>query len=155
MKITLLLARFAEADQQGTINALGLGWKACQGPFPAHALVVYLDIDWAETNTRYALRADVLTTDGHPVEIPGPLGAQPIHFEAQVEAGRPPGAVHGTSFRLPLAINIPTQPSLAPGRFEWRVVVDGFEDQAAVESFEVLPGPTSVTIVPPPPSPNG
>lgn len=140
MKITLLLARFAEADQQGTINALGLGWKACQGQLVAHALVIYLDIDWGETNQPHKLTADLVTADGEPVTITGPLGSQPIRFEAQVEAGRPPGAVHGTSFRLPMAINVPGQTNLAPARYEWRVVVEGFEDQAAVESFQVLPG---------------
>jgi hypothetical protein len=141
VRITLLLARFAEADQQGTINALGLGWKACQGAMPAHALVIYLDIDWDETNQPHKLTADLLTADGQPVTISGPLGSQPVRFEAQVEAGRPPGATRGTAFRLPLAINIPGQTPLAPGRYEWRVVVEGFEGQAAVESFQVLPGP--------------
>lgn len=141
MKITLLLADYAKADQQGKITAVGLGWKSTPTPLPPHALVVYLDIDWDETNQPHKLTCDLLTADGQPVVIDGPLGRQPVHFEAQVEASRPPGTIHGTPARAALALSITASTPLAPGRYEWRVGVEGFPDKTAVEAFLVHPGP--------------
>ncbi|MGO8967880.1 DUF6941 family protein [Mycobacterium sp.] len=149
MKITLLLARFAESDPQGTISALGLGWKTCPTPLPPIAVVVFLDIDWNETNQPHKLMCDLVTADGQPVAIPGPLGPQPVHFEAQIEAGRPPGAIHGTPMRAPLAINIAGGTSLPPGRYEWRVGVEGLPDQTAVEAFLVVQQPQLMQPGPP------
>lgn len=141
MKITLLLADYAKSDEQGKITAVGLGWKTTPTPVPPHALVVYLDIDWDETNKPHTLTCDLLTADGEPIAVQGPLGSQPAHFEAQVEAGRPPGAVHGAALRAPLAIAINAHTPLAPGRYEWRVAVEGFPGETVAESFQVLPAP--------------
>jgi|SRR5271166_6113629 len=92
MKISLFLADAAQADaQSGKVNALGLGWRQCQTPTPAFALVLFLDIDWDETNKQHRLKCQLLTTDGEPVTVPGPQGPQRILFEAAAEAGRPPG----------------------------------------------------------------
>jgi hypothetical protein len=140
VKITLLLADYAKADQQGKITAVGLGWKTSPTPLPPHALAIFIDIDWDETNQPHKLTCDLVTADGEPVVIAGPLGPQPVHFEGQVEAGRPPGTPHGTAVRLPLAISIAQPMPLPPGRYEWRVAIEGFPDDAGVESFVVYPG---------------
>jgi hypothetical protein len=141
MKISLFLADAAQADaQSGKIHALGLGWRQCQTPTPAFALVIFLDIDWNETNRQHQLKCQMLTADGEPVLIPGPNGAQPIFFEAAAEAGRMPGAVHGSSVRMPLTLNIPAGIPLEPGVYEWRVEIEGFAQATAVESF-VAVGP--------------
>jgi hypothetical protein len=56
MKISLLLADAAQADaQSGKVNALGLGRRQCQTRTPAFALVLFLDIDWDETNKKHRL----------------------------------------------------------------------------------------------------
>jgi hypothetical protein len=139
MKISLFLADAAQADaQSGKVNALGLGWRQCQTPTPAFALVLFLDIDWDETNKQHRLKCQLLTTDGEPVTVPGPQGPQRILFEAAAEAGRPPGAIHGTSVRMPLTVNIPAGIPLEPGIYEWRVEVEDFEMATAVEAFVVL-----------------
>ena len=149
MKISLLLADAAQADaQSGKVNALGLGWRQCQTPTPAFALVLFLDIDWDETNKQHKLTCQLLTTDGEPVVVTGPPGAQRISFEAAAEAGRPPGAIHGTSVRMPLTLNIPPGMPLEAGIYEWRVEVEGFEHATAVEAFVVV-GPSH------PPTPPG
>lgn len=152
MRITLLLADFAKTDQQGEVAAVGMGWKTRPTPLPPFCLVIFADIDWDETNQRHRLTCDLLTADGQPVAIAGPIGSQPVRIEAHLEAGRPPGAIHGTPARIPLAINIAGPTQLPPGRYQWRVAVDGFPDQTAVESFQVVPG--SVQLAPPPPAPN-
>jgi hypothetical protein len=149
MKISLLLADAAQADaQSGKVNALGLGWRQCQTPTPAFALVLFLDIDWDETNKQHKLTCQLLTTDGEPVVVTGPHGVQRISFEAAAEAGRPPGAIHGTSVRMPLTLNIPPGMPLEAGIYEWRVEVEGFEHATAVEAFVVV-GPSH------PPTPPG
>ncbi|MDT5147490.1 MAG: hypothetical protein QOC58_2135 [Mycobacterium sp.] len=139
MKISLFLADAAQADtQSGKVNALGLGWRQCQTPTPPFALVAFLDIDWDETNKQHKLRCQLLTTDGEPVVVTGTQGPQRISFEASAEAGRPPGAIHGTSVRMPLTLNIPAGIPLEPGLYEWRVEVEGFEQATAVEVFVVI-----------------
>ena len=60
-----------------------------------------------------------------------------MSFEASAEAGRPPGAIHGTSVRMPLTLNIPAGIPLEPGIYEWRVEVEGFEQATVVEAFVV------------------
>jgi hypothetical protein len=145
MKVTLFLADAAQADtQSGKVSALGLGWRQCQTPTPPFALLLFLDIDWDETNKQHKLKCQLLTTDGEPVAVPGPQGPQRIEFEAAAEAGRPPGAIHGTSVRMPLTVNIPGGMALEPGLYEWRVEVEGFEQATAVEVFVVI-GPNFPT----------
>jgi hypothetical protein len=142
VKITLFLADAAQADaQSGKVHALGLGWRQCQTPTPPFALVLFLDIDWDETNEPHKLTCQLLTTDGEPVVVMGTQGAQRISFEASAEAGRPPGAIHGTSVRMPLTLNIPGGIPLEPGIYEWRVEVEGFEQATAVEAFVVVGPP--------------
>lgn len=138
MKITLLLADFAKADQQGAITAVGMGWNTRPTPLPPFALVIFVEIGWDETNQSHTLTCDLVTTDGQPVLIAGPLGTQPVHLEAQLEAGRPPGALHGTTFRAPLAINVGGPMPLPPGRYEWRAAVNGFPDETAVAPFVAM-----------------
>jgi hypothetical protein len=139
MKISLFLADAAQADvQSGKVHALGLGWRQCQTPTPPFTLVVFLDIDWDETNKQHKLTCQLLTTDGDTVVVMGAQGPQPISFEASAEAGRPPGAIHGTAVRMPLTLNIPGGIPLEPGIYEWRVEVEGFEQSTAVEAFVVI-----------------
>lgn len=149
MRITLFLADAAQADpQSGKVNALGLGWRQCQTPTPAFALVLFVDINWDETNEQHKLKCQLLTTDGDPVILPGLHGPQPMLFEAAAEAGRPPGAIRGTSVRIPLTVNVPAGIPLEPGIYEWRVDVEGFEQATVVEAFVVL-GPAAL------PTPSG
>lgn len=147
MKVSLFLADAAQADAgSGKVNALGLGWRQCQTPTPPFSLLLFLDIDWDETNKQHKLTCQLLTTDGDPVIVSGPTGPQRIIFEAAAEAGRAPGAIPGTSVRMPLTLNIPAGIPLEPGIYEWRVEVEGFELATTVEAFVVLGGgqvPTS------------
>lgn len=141
IRVSLFLSDAAQADaQSGKVHALGLGWRQCQTPTPPFALVLFLDIDWDETNKQHQLKCQLLTADGDPVVVPGPHGPQRILFEAAAEAGRAPGAIHGTSVRMPLTLNIPAGIPLEPGIYEWRVEVEGYERATAVEAFIVAGG---------------
>ena len=140
MKVTLFLADAAQADAAGKVSALGLGWNRCSTPTPPLSLVILLDIAWDESNRPHKLKIELLTTDAEPVMVPGPVGPQPISFEAVAEAGRPAGLIRGSDLRMPMTLGITGGLELAPGRYEWRVTVEGFEDATAVESF-VVSGP--------------
>lgn len=141
MRAVVFLADAAQIDPSGKVNALGLGWRSCPSPVPAFTLVIVLDIDWSETNTPHRLNIELLTQDGQPANVTGPFGPQPIRFAATAEAGRPAGAVHGTSVRMPFAVNIGTGLQLEPGMYEWRVSVEGFPDATATESLNIQPPP--------------
>ena len=101
------------------------------------SLVIFLDIDWDETNTQHKIMCRLLDADGVAVTIPGPFGQQQIVFEADAEAGRPPGMIHGSSIRMPLAVSLLPGIPLTPGRYEWRVEIEGNAEATATESFLV------------------
>lgn len=125
MKVAIYLADYAQADDKGKINTIGLGWTTIGTPLPPFAVVVIIDLDWTESNVPHEVKCQLLTEDGSPVETTGPVGQQPVEFGARVETGRPPGAIHGTSQRMPLAVNLGGGIPLAPGRYEWRVTITG------------------------------
>jgi hypothetical protein len=149
VRLFVFLADAAQADPAGKVNALGLGWQTCASPAPAFALVIFLDVDWDETNTEHQLTCELLTADGHPVAVEGPFGPQQISFQAVAEVGRPPGTAHGTSLRVPLALSVAQGLQLNPGRYQWRVSVQRYEHVAAVESFTVVGPPRGTPGSPP------
>jgi hypothetical protein len=137
VRLQVFLADAAQADQHGKVSALGLGWRNCPSPVPGFAVVLLLEVDWDETNTRHALICELLTEDGQPVAVPGPVGEQRLRFEAIAEAGRPAGTVHGDPQRVPLVFAFAPGLPLAPGRYQWRASVEGFPE--ATEFFTVQP----------------
>ena len=48
MRAIVLLAQSAPLDQAGTVHALGLGWTSSSTPVPQHALVIFVEVEWAE-----------------------------------------------------------------------------------------------------------
>ena len=114
MKIRLLLAHAAEV-QNSLLFAMGIGWTEI-GPAPsAFAIAAILEVGWDETSQMHTLEIVFEDADGQPIIVPTPAGDQPLRFPAQFEVGRPPGAVRGTSFIVPMALNVqPVQ--LPPGR---------------------------------------
>ena len=143
MKVSLFLADYAQTDDKGKVNAIGLGWTTIGTPLPPFAVVIILDIDWSETNQLHRLTCELLDDDGQPVDVRGPVGTQPLRFEMQLEAGRPPGTIHGTSIRQPLSVNVGGGMPLAPGRYQWRGAVAGFDEATTTESFLVVTAPNA------------
>lgn len=137
MRVSVYLADYAQADENGKVHAIGLFWTNASTPLPPFAVVIVVDIDWSETNEQHRVTCELLDDDGQPVAVPGPVGKQPLRFEMLVEAGRPPKTLHGTSFRSALAVNIGGGMPLVPGRYQWRASVEGFDEATATESFLV------------------
>ncbi|MFI9815503.1 DUF6941 family protein [Saccharothrix variisporea] len=127
MDLTILLGDSAQVSPDNKVHALGLGWTATRTPLPPHAVIILFDIPWNETNHVFVAKVRLVDADGNPVHQLTPMGEQPIEVEAQFEAGRPPGLPPGTSLTMPLAFNLPPGTPVRPGRYEWRVEVDGEE----------------------------
>lgn len=142
MEAHVLLADFAQSDQSGKVNALGLGWSVTSTPTPHHAVVAFLKVGWDEANEQHQLILSLLTADGvHAVEVPTPFGPQPLQIEASFEVGWPPGLSRGSSIDHALAINIGQGLPLAPGRYEWRLQVNGLAREHWRAAFTVRAQP--------------
>jgi hypothetical protein len=119
-----LLADHAQA-LGGKLYLMGAGWNVI-GPAPTPmALAGILELDWDEANQPRQLRIELLTEDGQPVLVPTPTGDRPVELSAAVEVGRPPGTRAGTSFNIPVAINVGPLPIPPGGRYVWRFSFDG------------------------------
>jgi hypothetical protein len=116
MKARLLLANSAEV-QNGLLYALGAGWTNT-GPGPSKfAIVVIVEVAWDETSRKHALELVFEDADGQPIRIPGPgsVGEQALKIGAEFDLGRPAGATPGSSFNMPVAVQVgPVQ--FPPGR---------------------------------------
>ena len=85
---------------------------------------------------------DLLTADGlHAVQVPSPVGAQPLRVEVDFEVGRPLGTPIGSSIDHSLAINVGQGLPLAPGRYEWRMEIDGDQREEWRAAFTVRATP--------------
>ncbi|MBI2526381.1 MAG: hypothetical protein HYV93_10390 [Candidatus Rokubacteria bacterium] len=106
MKVRLLLAHSAEV-QNSLLYALGAGWTAI-GPAPSpFAIAAIVEVAWDETSHKHRLEIVFEDADGQPVLASTLAGEEPFRIPAEFEVGRPPGAVQGTSFIMPIALNIP------------------------------------------------
>lgn len=140
MRIHVLLADAAQADPSGKVHALGLGWTVTGTPSPPAALIAMVWVDWHEANRRFNLTGSLVDTDGTPVEVDGPNGPEPISFNGELEAGRPPGLPHGTPQMLPLVVNLSAGMQLRPGhRYEWRVTIDTEPQTIGLVGFLIRP----------------
>lgn len=139
MKATLLLCDHAE-EVAGKLYVLGGGWSIYRGAPVTMGLAVKIAVPWDEANVAHDFLAQLVTEDGMDPVLPdadGGLEATPIKVEGRFEAGRPAGLPPGSDLDAPFAVNLTGLP-LAPGRYEWRVTIDGsIVDRVA---FTVMPG---------------
>jgi hypothetical protein len=136
----VLLADFAQSDNSGKVNALGLGWSVTVTPTPNHAVVIVLRVGWDEANIQHRLVLRLLTADGlNAVEVPTPFGSQPLVVEVGLEVGRPPGLAQGSTIDHSLAINVGPGLPLTPGRYEWRLRINDREQEDWRAAFTVRP----------------
>jgi hypothetical protein len=128
MKVTMLLADFAQVSD-GKLTVVGGGWSIT-GPEPVpFGIGILVHVPWDLANTRHTLRLELLDADGRPVELALEDGdeEQPVVFfdDVPFEVGRPPGIKPGTPLEFVVAVNSGPLP-LEPGaRYEWRLSIDG------------------------------
>jgi hypothetical protein len=124
VKATALLADYAVVSD-GKLTVVGGGWSQT-GPQPAaFGIAILIQVPWDLANTPHAFNVELLDADGEPVVLDDPdEGSQPVAFGGEFEVGRPPGLKPGTPLDFPVAMNSTPLP-LEPGRYEWRLTIDG------------------------------
>lgn len=143
MKATMLLADFAQV-LQGKLYIMGGGWSIT-GPQPSlSAIALKLEVPWTQTNRQHEFKVELIDADGRPVMVPGPEGTAPAVMAGHFEVGRPPGMAAGTPLDMPLALTIGPMP-LAPGRYVWKLFIDGASDDDWEAAFTVRAASADVT----------
>jgi hypothetical protein len=113
----------------GKLTVVGGGWSIT-GPEPVpFGIGILVHVPWDLANTRHTLRLELLDADGGPVEVAVEDSdeEQPVVFfdDVPFEVGRPPGIKPGTPLEFVVAVNSGPLP-LEPGaRYEWRLSIDG------------------------------
>ena len=120
----MLLCDSAQAVNN-KLYVLGGGWDVI-GPGSPSAIALKLDVPWDKTNQKHHFELTLEDADGQPVGVAVPpddaIGL--IKIEGDVEVGRPVGVPEGT----PLSTcNLGPLP-LAPGRYVWKLVINGLAD---------------------------
>ena len=119
------------------VDPIGGGWSQT-GPEPASfGIGLLIQVPWDQANTRHTFTVELLDADGVPVEFEGEdVEEQAVAFGGDFEVGRPPGLKPGTPLDFPVAVNSTPLP-LEPGRYEWRLTIDGESRQDRTLPFTV------------------
>jgi hypothetical protein len=128
MRVTMLLADFAQVSD-GKLTVVGGGWSLT-GPDPVpFGIAILIRVPWDQANQRHVMRLELLDADGIEVEMETDDGSEPVVFfdDVPFEVGRPAGLKPGTPLDFPVAVNSGPLP-LEPGRYEWRLTIDGEAD---------------------------
>ncbi len=141
VKVTMLLADYAQVSD-GKLTVVGGGWSRT-GPDPLpFAIALLVLVPWDQANRKHVMRLELVDSDGNPVMMDGEEGEAAVVFfdDIEFEVGRPAGVKPGTPLDLPLAINSAPLP-LDPGRYEWRLTIDGESDEEWRLAFTVRDTP--------------
>ncbi len=122
----MFLADYAVVSD-GKLTIVGGGWSQT-GPEPASfGIGLLIQVPWDQANTLHAFSVELLDSDGAEVVLETAEeeeDEQPVAFGGEFEVGRPPGLKPGTPLDFPVAVTSTPLP-LEPGRYEWRLTIDG------------------------------
>jgi hypothetical protein len=138
LKVTLMLADAAQAVG-GKLFILGGGWSFTGGMTP-FAIAMDVKVPWDLANRRHKLRLELIDSDGRPVLVQQAPEAdpEPLVLEPELEVGRPAGLTPGTPLDATIAVNFGPL-GLQPGRYEWRLMVNGECQEDWALPFTVVP----------------
>ena len=152
MKVQILLAdKGTQNPQAGTLNLLNVGWSqtGLSSPAPgvsitpAHAVAVFYEVEPHHCNHPIDLLLELVTQDGHEVQLPGPAGPQPMRVTQQITIPSPGGAPSGTPGSGNTLLEVQPGLPLSPGGYEWRVTLAGEHREEWSASFRVVAPPNS------------
>ena len=131
-----MLADYAIVSD-GKLTIVGGGWSQT-GPEPApFGIGLLIQVPWDQSNTVHTFAVQLLDSDGEAVVLETDEDeGQPVAFGGDFEVGRPPGLKPGTPLDFPVAMNSTPLP-LEPGRYEWRLTIDGQSHQDWTLAFTV------------------
>ena len=120
----MLLADYAVVSD-GKLTIVGGGWSQT-GPEPAaFGIGLLIQVPWDQANTMHKFAVELVDSDGVEVVLDEDEDEeQTVAFGGAFEVGRPPGLKPGTPLDFPVAVNSTPLP-LEPGRYEWRLTIDG------------------------------
>lgn len=118
----MLLCDAAQAVEN-KLYIIGGGWSQILRPdVPTPmAIAVKLGVPWDRANEVHHFRLYLITGDGDPV--PGPEG-EPVAIEGDLEVGRPPGLVRGTSLDAVMAVTV-NGLALPADSYVWELEIGG------------------------------
>ena len=120
----MLLADYAVVSD-GKLTIVGGGWSQTGPEAAPFGIALLIQVPWDQSNTRHSFAVELLDADGAPVVLEGlEEEEQAVAFGGDFEVGRPPGLKPGTPLDFPVAMNSTPLP-LEPGRYEWRLTIDG------------------------------
>ena len=136
MKATLLLADYAVVSD-GKLTIVGGGWSQTGPEAAPFGIGLLIQVPWDQSNTPHTFSVELLDADGEAVVLETEEDdEQPVAFGGDFEVGRPPGLKPGTPLDFPVAMNSTPLP-LEPGRYEWRLTIDGESRQDWTLAFTV------------------
>lgn len=153
MKATLLLCDAAQVDPAGKVHILGAGWTVVDSGgrapgddgsdggrlgLPGQAVVAMVHVPWHETVGSHFLRLRLEDADGQAVMVGPPDDQRPMVHEQPFAARRPAGAPEGITIDVPVVVSIGPGMPLQPGRYAWRLEIDGRSHEDWMVSFHVV-----------------
>lgn len=124
LKVSLMLADAAHAVG-GKLYILGGGWSVLFAPAP-FAIALKIEVPWSEATDTHHFLVELIDEDGHTVKTPD--GDELANIGGTFCTGIPAGVKQGTPIDAVLAFPIPPL-ALDPGRYEWRLTIDGKGDE--------------------------
>lgn len=153
MKVFVLLADKGKVNPPpvGTVDLLNAGWSSTiavretpVGPvLPPQAVAIFYEVDFPRCNRDLALEISLVNEDGVMVQVPGPVGLQPMRIQHTVRVPTPPGQPNGSPGTGSALLEFNPGPSLQPGAYKWQVTLDGQHNEAWCARFYVMPPPSS------------
>ena len=133
MRAWMVLADAVQAAE-GKLYILGGGWNVyAHSPF---GIALIIEVPWTAANRGHRWQLHLETEDGDPVSFPEAGSIEPIVVGGDFEVGRPAGVPPGSPLNMPVAVTSGPMP-LQPGRYTWRLVIDGESDEDWHLSFDV------------------
>lgn len=136
MRAHVLLCDHAQVENNKLfISGAGISRLSMGAPM---SLAVLIYVPWDLTNQRISARIDLEDADGRQVFLPTDDGnSTPLVVEHSFEVGRPVGVPAGADLEVPFALNAgPLR--LHPGRYQWRLTINGEVSYNWTASFDVL-----------------
>src|SRR3954463_1184156 len=132
MRVTMLLADAAQ-EVNGKLYVLGGGWSVTGPALPPMSIAIKLDVPWNQSVVPHRFTLELVDEDGRAVPA-GDSGG--VRVEGSFEVGRPVGVPGGRDVDFAFVATVPPFP-IGPGRYSWRLSIDGDTHEDWVRPFQV------------------